>query len=363
MKKKSIALVLTSLMLTGLMVGCGSGTSSQKSSLKVGMVTDSGTIDDKSFNQGSWEGILKAKKDLGIAEKYLQPNGQTTADLTARIKDLYDGGFKFIVTPGFKFEQAIFESQEKYKDAKFVLIDGSPNNGLEADKKQEKVAGNTVAVFFAEDQSGFMAGVAAAVELKDGDLGFVGGMEIPAVQKFNWGFQQGVQYANANLGTKMSLKAENIVYQGTFNSADAGQQIAATMFGRGVKAIFTAAGGTGTGVITEAKTRAKKGDKVWAIGVDSDQYDEGIYEEGKSVVLTSAMKKIDVTTYKIIKDELDGNFPGGKTLTLDAKADSVGIPDKNPNLSDATVKTCKDVFDKIKNDQIKVSNERGNLIK
>ncbi|WP_243129532.1 BMP family ABC transporter substrate-binding protein, partial [Clostridium sp. HBUAS56017] len=322
-----------------------------------------GTIDDKSFNQGSWEGILKAKDEFGITEKYLQPDGQTLADYTSKIKDLYDGGFKFIVAPGFKFEQAIFESQDKYKDAKFIIIDGSPNNGLEGDKKQAKVGDNTVAVFFAEQESGFMAGVAAAVELKDGDLGFVGGMEIPAVQKFNWGFQQGVKYANEKLGTKVSLKAENIVYQGTFNSADAGQQIAATMYSRGVKAIFTAAGGTGTGVITEAKTRAKKGEKVWAIGVDTDQYDEGIYENGKSAVLTSAMKKIDNTTYKLIKDELDGNFPGGQTLTLDAKTDSVGIPDKNPNLSEATTKTCKDVFEKIKSGEIKVSNEQGNLIK
>ncbi|MBD7913331.1 BMP family lipoprotein [Clostridium cibarium] len=363
MKKKSIALALTSLLLTGLMAGCGNGDTGKKSSLKVGMVTDSGTIDDKSFNQGSWEGILKAKDEFGITEKYLQPDGQTLADYTSKIKDLYDGGFKFIVAPGFKFEQAIFESQDKYKDAKFIIIDGSPNNGLEGDKKQAKVGDNTVAVFFAEQESGFMAGVAAAVELKDGDLGFVGGMEIPAVQKFNWGFQQGVKYANEKLGTKVSLKAENIVYQGTFNSADAGQQIAATMYSRGVKAIFTAAGGTGTGVITEAKTRAKKGEKVWAIGVDTDQYDEGIYENGKSAVLTSAMKKIDNTTYKLIKDELDGNFPGGQTLTLDAKTDSVGIPDKNPNLSEATTKTCKDVFEKIKSGEIKVSNEQGNLIK
>ncbi|WP_396136438.1 BMP family protein [Clostridium sp. SHJSY1] len=363
MKKKSIALALTTFLVTGLMVGCGNSDKSQKNSVKVGMVTDSGTIDDKSFNQGSWEGILKAKKELGITEKYLQPDGQTLADYTSKIKDLYDGGFKFIVAPGFKFEQAIFESQEKYKDAKFVLIDGSPNNGKEGSEKQAKVGENTVAVSFAEQQSGFMAGVAASVELKEGDLGFIGGMEIPAVQRYNWGFQQGVKYANEKLGTKMTLKPENIIYQGTFNSSDAGQQIAATMYGRGVKAIFAAAGGTGTGVITEAKTRAKKGDKVWAIGVDTDQYQEGIYDEGKSAILTSAMKKVDATTYKLVKDELDGNFPGGQSLVLDANTDSVGIPDQNPNLSDTTIKSCKEVFDKIKSGEVKVAAEQGNLIK
>ncbi len=366
MKKRSLALVLTSLVLTGALIGCGSSskesTSNTSETLKVGMVTDSGTIDDKSFNQGAWEGIEKAKKELGITDKYLQPDGETLADYSARIKDLYDGEFKFIVAPGFKFEQAIFEAQDKYKDAKFVIIDGSPNNGLEGSEKVEKVGDNTVAISFAEEQSGFMAGVAAALELKEGDLGFVGGMKIPAVQKYNWGFQQGVQYANEKLGTKMTIKAENVIYQGTFNSADAGQQLAATMYDRGVKAVFAAAGGTGSGVITEAKTRAKQGQKVWAIGVDTDQYSEGEYESGKSAILTSAMKKIDVTTYNLIKDELDGNFPGGKSLVLDATTGSVGIPNENPNLSKETTDKCAEVFEKVKNGEITISKEQGNLI-
>ena len=93
------------------------------------------------------------------------------------------------------------------------------------------------------------------VELQTGELGFIGGMEIPAVQKFNYGFQQGVAYANENYGTNVSLKAENIVYSGSFSDTALGQQLAAQMYDNGVKAIFAAAGGVGTGVITEAKTR------------------------------------------------------------------------------------------------------------
>ena len=198
------------------------------------------------------------------------------------------------------------KAQDKYADSKFVLIDGEPNDG----KGNTKVAENTVAVYFAEEQSGFIAGVAAAVQLKNGDFGFIGGMEVPSVKKFNYGFQQGVAYANENLGTNISLKPENIVYSGSFTDLALGQQIAAQMYDRGVKVIFAAAGGTGMGAITEAKTRAVNGEEAWVIGVDCDQYDDGIYEGNKSVILTSAVKKVNEAAYKMIQDELNGTFPG-----------------------------------------------------
>ena len=175
-------------------------------------------------------------------------------------------------------------------------------------------------------EAGFMAGVAASLELKEGELGFIGGMEIPAVQKFNWGFQQGVKYANDNLGTKMSLKAENVVYQGSFDNVAAGQQLAATMYDNGVKAIFTAAGGVGVGAINEAKA-------------------------------------IDTATFNIIKDELDGKFPGGQTLTFDAKTGGVGIPEENPNLSKETQDKVAEVFNQIKDGKITISDKQGDLIK
>ncbi|MGN0025937.1 MAG: BMP family protein, partial [Clostridium sp.] len=162
MKKKVIAIVLSALMVTGL-VGCGNKSESSQSKIKVGMVTDAGTIDDKSFNQGTWEGILKAKDELGIDSNYLKPAGTTEADYMKEIGNLYDTGYKFIVAPGFKFETAIFNAQDKYSDAKFVIIDGSPNNGKNGDERVEKVGENSVAVFFAEQEAGFLAGVATAL--------------------------------------------------------------------------------------------------------------------------------------------------------------------------------------------------------
>ncbi|MBD7916614.1 BMP family ABC transporter substrate-binding protein [Clostridium sp. Sa3CUN1] len=364
MKKKVIALALSALIATGL-IGCGGTSSTDGDKKKVGMVTDAGTIDDKSFNQGTWEGLLKAKEDLSINTTYLKPTGTTEAEYMKEIGNLYDTGYKLIVTPGFKFETAIFNSQDKYSDAKFVLIDGTPNNGKTGSERIEKVGDNTVAIYFAEEEAGFLAGVATAVELKDGDLGFIGGMEIPSVQKFNWGFQQGVNYANENLGTKMSIKPQNVVYQGSFDNVAAGQQLAATMYDNGVKAIFVAAGGVCVGSINEAKARVAAGEEAWIVGVDVDQYADGVYDQAnnKSVILTSAIKKLDTATFDVIKDELEGNFPGGETLKFNAKNDGIGIPENNPNLSADTITKVDEVYNKIKNGEIEVKAEQGDLIK
>ena len=365
MKKKFLSLVAVSVLTMGLFAGCGSSSSDAgKDKLKVGMVTDSGTIDDKSFNQGTWEGLQKAKEDLGIAEpKYLKPAGETKADYMKEIGNLYDAGYRLIATPGLKFETAIYEAQDKYQDAKFVIIDGTPNDG--AEKPDVKIGENTVAINFAEHQAGFMAGVATAVQLKEGDAGFIGGMKLPAVQKFNWGFQQGVAYANENLGTNMTVKDENVVYQGTFDDVAAGTQLANAMYDRGVKVVFCAAGGVGNGVITAAKNKVAAGQDVWMVGVDRDQFDDGIYADGKSVILTSAIKKVDSASYNMVKDVKDGSFPGGESLVFDITKDAVGLPEVNPNLSDDTMKVVNDVYAKLKDGSITVAdnNDDGKLIK
>ncbi|QEH69701.1 BMP family lipoprotein [Cellulosilyticum sp. WCF-2] len=359
MKKQFLSMLFGSMLTISLLVGCGSGTSSQKSSkfqmldtdLRVGMVTNSGTIDDRSFNQGAWEGI----KDTVKQTKYLQPNGATEADYLQQIANLYDADYKFIVTPGYKFETAIYIAQMKYPDAKFVLIDGSPRDhdgGVE-------VGNNTVAIYFAEQEAGFLAGVAAARQIKEGDFGFIGGMAIPSVKRYKSGFAQGILYANEHLETHISLKDENIIYIGSFDDKAGGQQLSAQMYDRGVKAIFAAAGDVGLGVITEAKGRAAKGEDAWVIGVDVDQYMDGIYETGnnKSVILTSAIKYLDQATYDMIKAEVEGKFPGGQTLTFNVNNNGVGIPKNNPNLSEETVNAVKQVNEQIKAGNIVVSGE------
>lgn len=353
--KKIITLALASL---ALFFACTKKT--QSTALKVGMVTDAGTIDDKSFNQGTWEGILRAKKDFGIDCKYLKPSGTTEADYLKEISNLADAGYQLVICPGYKFETAVFQAQDKYPAVKFVILDGKPHN---ADYTKYRTGENVVAISWLEQESGFIAGVAASVAVGSGDFGFIGGMEIPAVQRYNWGWQQGIAYANKNLGTAITVKAENVVYQGTFSDVAAGQQLAASMYDKGVKVIHAAAGGVGVGVINEAKTRRTTGEDVWVVGVDVDQYNDGLMTRGQSAVLTSAMKYLDRASYDMIKAELDGNFPGGKELEFGSNTNGVGIPGENPNLSEAAQNAANQAFEAIKAGTVKVSATGDGLIR
>lgn len=367
MKKKFLSILLCGALATFSLVGC-SGTTTDSSdagpTLKVGMVTGIGTIDDKSFNQGTWEGILQAEAELGIDKNYLKPTSTSEADLLKEINNIYDAGYKFILTPGYPFETAVYVAQDRYPDAKFVAIDYAPSNGQAGDTFESKVADNTVSIFFSEHEAGFLAGVAASVEQKEGNFGFIGGMEAPVVQRFNWGFQQGINYANEHLGTNITLKPENVVYQGTFDNVPAGQQLAAQMYERGVDTIFCAAGAVGIGAISEAVERASSGQDVWIIGVDNDQYADGLYGDGQSVILTSAIKNITNAAFSVIQNELNGEFPGGQTLTLDIKNDAIGLPAENPNLSEETITVVTQTIEKLKAGEIVVSSEHtGELIK
>ncbi|MGN1190783.1 MAG: BMP family protein, partial [Candidatus Ornithospirochaeta sp.] len=240
--KKTIALALALLLCFSVFAQGASESKSETAALKVGMVTDSGTIDDRSFNQGTFEGVKKAAEEFGLECTYLRPSGTTTTDYVTAITDLYDAGYRFIACPGFLFADAVAQVQAMYDDLMLVIIDDALSAGIGA---------NSVAVVFKEHESGFLAGLATALKLEEGSVGFLGGMEIPSVQKFNWGFQQGVIYANENYGTKITMDPSNFVYSGSFADIALGQQIANTLFSKGVDVVFCAAGTTGVGGLNE----------------------------------------------------------------------------------------------------------------
>lgn len=358
---KLIKLSMVAALTLGL-VACAKTEGSEEKGIKIGMVTDSGTIDDKSFNQGTWEGILEYKEDNSNAEvQYLMPTGETTQDYLEAIDNLAMTGVEVMVLPGFKFEEALGVAQEKYPEIKFVAIDAEPLVGVDdhGNPKYE-VGDNKISIFFAEQQASFLAGVATALETQTNKVAFLGGMEIPAVQKLGWGFVAGIAYANANLGT--NVEVTDYIYQGTFTDLDAGKAIAAGMYDKGVDVVFAAAGGVGVGAINETKTRAEAGSEVFIVGVDVDQYDEGLLTNGNSVILTSAMKYLGQAAYDQINAYANGEFEGGRTILMDVNANGVGLPEANPNLSDETIKQVNEAAKMIREGEIEVPKTKDGLI-
>jgi len=278
---------------------------------ELALITDLGTIDDKSFNQGAWEGLVKYADENFISRKYYQPEEQSDDAYLSAIDLAVKGGAKVIVTPGFLFEVPIFTAQDRYPDVYFVLVDGVPHDASYANFK---TGTNAVGVLYAEDQAGFLAGYAA---VKDGSrsLGFIGGMAVPAVVRFGYGFIQGVEYAANELKLAAGSITVNYHYTGGFSATPEAQTLAASWYNNGVDIIFACGGAVGNSVMAAAEQAEKK-----VIGVDVDQSGES------PTVITSAMKGLRSSVYSCIADYYDGKFPGGQTLTFSAANDGVGLP-------------------------------------
>lgn len=328
--KKVLALLLAVVMIASLAIGCTT-TEKEAADITVGLVTDVGGIDDKSFNQGTWEGILRFAEDFNVAEgDYKYSQSATDADYVTNLSTFADDELDLIVAPGFLFFDAMTEVATKYPDQKFLLIDSVVD------------LPNVASAVFAEHEGSFLVGVAAALKAKDAGkdtVGFIGGMDFDLIQKFEAGFEAGVAAVDANMTVL-------IEYAGDFANPAIGQTLAAKMYDEGAYVIYHAAGGTGNGMIKEAKDRVANGQDVWAIGVDKDQYADGIYEGDKSVVLTSMMKRVDTAAYNVSEKVLNGEFNGG-VLVFTLANDGVGIPAENPNLTDAWTKEIKGFADKI----------------
>jgi len=309
--KKLLIMTLTLIILIGLLSGCGEKKDAGK---ELALITDLGTIDDKSFNQGAWEGLKQYAEENGKTFEYYQPTEQSTTAYLDAISLAITGGAKVIVTPGFLFEEPIFLAQDQYPEIKFILLDGSPNDGDWANGPNFKTGGNTVGVTYAEHQAGFLAGYAA---VKDGftNLGFMGGMAVPAVKKFGYGFVQGAEFAGAELGLANGSVTIKYFYTGGFAATPEAQAMASSWYNDGVEVIFACGGAVGNSVMAAAEAAGKK-----VIGVDVDQSGES------ATVITSAMKELRVSVYDCIKDYYDGKFPGGQDIVFTAENHGVGLP-------------------------------------
>jgi basic membrane protein A len=318
--------------------------------IKVGLVTDVGGIDDKSFNQGTWEGIKLFGKENGLKEgagiKYLQSTAD--ADYIPNLSTFADEKLDLIVAPGFLFNEAMLTVAKQYPNQKFMILDS-----VVTDKDGKNVA-NVCNAVFAANEGSFLAGVAAGLKAKADKktiIGFVGGMKFPLIENFEVGFDQGVKA----VFPEATILSD---YTGSFSDAGIGQAMAAKQFGAGADVIFQVAGGSGNGVIKEAKERSAKGDIRWAIGVDKDQYADGVYSGAKSCILTSMTKRVDVASHDVAVMTMNGKFPGGQVLVFDLKSKGVGLPAKNPNLSPAIVKAVADYTSQIVSGKLKVDSRQ-----
>lgn len=314
-KKKTILSALAAgLTLSTVLAACGGddneGTSSngeggEGSDFKVAMVTDTGGVDDKSFNQSAWEGLQKFGEDNSLTEnegfKYLQSSKQ--ADYQPNLQQLARDNFNLIYGIGFLMGEDIKNVADQFPDNNFAIVD------MVVD------APNVASITFKEQEGSFLVGVVAGLTTKTDKVGFVGGVESDLIKKFENGYKAGVMAVNPDATI-------DVKYAEDFNSAEKGTAISSGMYGAGSDIIYHAAGGTGVGVFTEAKNRKKNGEDVWVIGVDRDQYEEGLPE---NVTLTSMVKRVDTATYEVSKLAMEDKFPAGEIVEFSLKDEGVGI--------------------------------------
>ena len=302
---------------------------------ELALVTDLGTIDDKSFNQGAWEGMKKYAEENGISYKYYQPQEGTTDSYLETIGLAIEGGAKLVVCPGFLFEEPVYLAQDQYKDVHFILLDGEPHSG---DYSEYRTEANVMPILFQEDEPGFLAGYAA---VKDGytKLGFLGGMAVPAVIRYGYGFAEGADYAAKEMGVDGIEIMYN--YTGAFAATPEAQSMAASWYQNGTEVIFGCGGAVGNSVMAAAEEKSAK-----VIGVDVDQS----YES--DTVVTSAMKQLSVSVYDGVRDFYAGSFPGGKTSIFSAKNDGIGLPMETSKFTKFTQADYDAVYSQLKDGKI-----------
>ncbi|MBP3569000.1 MAG: BMP family ABC transporter substrate-binding protein [Lachnospiraceae bacterium] len=303
---KKIIIVILLFYLGGL-------TACSRPSFEIALITDKGNVDDRSFNQGAWEGVRTFAEENDISYRYYRPDASTDDAYYAAMELAILGGAKVVVAPGYLFEVAVYYAQQAYPEVKFILLDGTPHT---ADYESYETRDNVASILYAEEEAGYLAGYAA---VKDGMrcLGFVGGMAVPSVQAFGYGYLQGAEAAARELGLSDGAIRVLYHYTGNFEENDTNKQRAKAMYASGAEVIFACGGAAGKSVLSAA---AEEGKKV--IGVDVDQrYDS-------STIVTSATKGLSVSVEEVLDSVYFGGFEeyAGKTTYFTAENNGIGLP-------------------------------------
>jgi len=316
--KKIVSLLLVVVMIAALFVGCKSEESAQPAAnegaaMRVAMVTDYGDITDESFNQATYEGAKAWCDENNVDFTYYKPTGDSTAERVAAIDQAIAEGYDVLLMPGYAFAGAIVETIEANPDVKYVALDVSEYDLQDAKGTAEdfswKYPSNLYSAVYQEELAGYMAGV-AAVKLGYTKIGYLGGMAVPAVVRYGYGFVQGVNDAAKELGKVGDIELKYVYGNQFFGDADILAYMD-TWYSAGTEVVFACGGG----IYTSAADAAKKvGGKV--IGVDVDQAPTIDAKWTKGMTVTSAMKGLAATVKTLLGKIKDGKFEGGKVETL-----------------------------------------------
>ncbi|NEA99751.1 BMP family ABC transporter substrate-binding protein [Streptomyces sp. SID13726] len=300
---------------------CGSSSSSSSSSssnkdLGLALAYDVGGKGDQSFNDAATAGLDKADKEFGYKSTAVEPqDGESDADKTQRLETLAKQGYNPVIGVGFAYAPAVKEVAAKYPKTTFGIVD---DNSF--------TAKNVANLVFHEEQASYLAGVAAAKATKSNTVGFIGGVDVPLIHKFEAGFKQGVQDTKKGVSVKSQYLTETAA-EGGFSSPDKGESAAEGQIDAGADVVYAAAGLSGQGVIKAASAH-----KIWAIGVDSDQYKQDALAKYKDSILTSAMKNVEGAVYTLAKSVHDGKPETGEIRGSLANG-GVSLSDSNPKFA------------------------------
>ena len=365
--KKILAGMLCLVMAMALLVGCG-GTEKEgekSEGLKIAIVSSPSGVDDGSFNENNYNGILsfiKANPDATVT-----PIREESGDVAAAVKAVEDivADYDVIVCCGFQFAGIGTIAQDN-PEVDFILVDANPTDA----EGNEIEVDNIYAMTFKEQESGFAAGIAAALQTKTGKVAVVNGIAFPSNVNYQYGFESGVNYANKHYGAKAEI-VELASYAGTdvtganvggnyignFSDEATGKVVGKALIDAGVDILFVAAGASGNGVFTSSKEEID----VYCIGCDVDQFDDGKNGDA-NIILTSGLKIMDMNVEKQLTAIKDGKFKGGNYL-LGAESDSIGFVSEEGRhqLSEDTITKVKEAFEKVKSGEIVPAANFNNL--
>ena len=343
--KIKVLSVLLILVLSVFISSCAKTEAESNGKIKVGIVFDIGGKNDRSFNAAAWEGVKRAQKDLDIVLRDVEPGNPTSIEPAMRA--FAEENFDLIIGVGFAQGPIMQKVANDYPNIKFAIVDGVI---FEADGKTPKQ--NVASLVFREHEGSFLVGMIAAAKSKTGKLGFVGGMDIPLIHKFETGYEEGARSVNPNIQVFDSYVG---VTDSAWNNPGKGKELALNQIEKGADIIFTAAGNSGLGAFDAVEQYDKDPNgqaNKFVIGVDSNQ--NGVKP---GFVLTSMVKRVDNAVYDVVKEVLGGQFKGGfHAFGLDKDGVAYSMDEHNKGLiPDEVLQKVEEAKGKIVAGEIKVT--------